>query len=219
MVFVYLFKKTLILTIWCAIIVVLLYLAVRNPALENSDAQHKEDSMSVTGLEGPFSRMRVDQARVNAAPVKGDVLTVQVMSPQQQQDVQGRVQNLIDARRRVAETEKMVVDAQKKVADARAGQARALAQQEEGRAQLAQAQANIVALDADSVKILDAIAGGLQKMQDAHKANPANVAKIEALRQQIVLFKENHPADLSLRRAKMAEFKQQATVLIQGLKK
>lgn len=167
--------------------------------------------MSIAGLEGSFSRMRLDQAH-GALPVKGDVVTVRVMTQEQEQEINQKVQNVIDARQRVA-----VV--QRKVADAQAGQAQARQMQQEARTNITQAKANMTALDAETVKNLDGMVGALSKMQEVHKANPANVAKIDVLRQEILQYRNNLPADANARKEAMAKFKQQATVLVQGLKK
>ena len=92
--------------------------------------------------------------------------------------------------------------------------------QEVGRAQAAQAQANMAALTVQTQNGLQGMADALLRMKEMPKAkgDPATLAVIDALRDKILVYKDNLPTDAALRQKNMEALKVEAMTLMQRMK-
>lgn len=130
------------------------------------------------------------------------VLTVRIMSPHEQAQVNQHVQQYITLRQREAEANRALAEANAEVARARAERQQAEAE-----------------INANNATILGKLSGMVVALDKMKMTYPTAQLRIDALRQKVIQFRDHLPSSPSEQDAKFRQIQQESVSLVQSLTK
>lgn len=183
-------------------------------------------SGGVTGLEGRFQGMNLQQSRAPVvqdrgaparSPARVQTLVVGHMTPQEQQDAQAKVARVIKADKAIASAKATQAQAKTEEAVHRQAKEEARAKKEGCQAQATQLQGEIAQMNAQQLQVFTVAAGMVAKLRVKHGGEPAKVKQIDEFSASLAQIKATFPKDGASQQKVMLGLQRDSAALMKSL--